>query len=158
MLVHYFVDIDLPMARVEEGIRRCLGELDGWAADAYRKGEEVRARIGLSAGPLTKEVVLELGEPTRGSESVTYPVSWRATGAATLFPTMDAEIVLAPMGAESTHLTFQGRYQPPLAAVGYLLDRAALHRVAEATVKYLVDGLTQGVIETTSGSTSQVRS
>ncbi len=51
------------------------------------------------------------------------------------------------MGPGLTHLAFRGSYEPPLGAVGRFMDRALLHRVAELTVKNLVDRLAAAIVE-----------
>ncbi|MFO7549504.1 MAG: hypothetical protein R6X29_11650 [Acidimicrobiia bacterium] len=141
MLVRYYVDVDRSLEEVERKLDVSRGDLGAWAAAAYREGEQVRARIGFGPGPLSKTVEMIIGDPMHGTETVTYPIVWRASGPVGLFPSMDAELVLAAMGPDRTHITFQGRYEPPLEAVGKLIDRAAMHRVAESTVRHLVERL-----------------
>jgi hypothetical protein len=55
---------------------------------------------------------------------------------------MDAELVLSPLG-ESTHVEFRGVYTPPMGAVGAILDRVAMHRLAEATVRNFLERLVE---------------
>jgi hypothetical protein len=52
---------------------------------------------------------------------------------------MDADLMIEPLGPDLTQLSFQGSYTPPFGVPGLLLDRWVLHRVAEASVKNLVD-------------------
>jgi hypothetical protein len=87
-------------------------------------------------------ITLEVGEPVVGLETVTIPMSWRASAAAQLFPEMRAEVVLSPLGATTTHLEFRGSYLPPLDGFGALLDRIAFHRLAESTVRGFLERLT----------------
>jgi hypothetical protein len=54
-----------------------------------------------------------------------------------LFPVLDADIAVAPAG-QRTQLTLAGAYRPPLGRLWAGLDRAALHRVADATIRALV--------------------
>ncbi|MBV9311281.1 MAG: hypothetical protein JOZ73_10630 [Solirubrobacterales bacterium] len=63
------------------------------------------------------------------------PIHWWASGAAALFPRLEADLELAPLGDASTEITLMGRYDPPLAARGRQADRLLLHRVAEASVR-----------------------
>jgi hypothetical protein len=139
VLVRYYVDVHGSLEEVERKLDVSRDDLGAWAATAYREGEQVRARIGFGPGPLSKTVEMIIGDPMHGTETVTYPIVWRASGSAGLFPSMDAELVLAAMGPDRTHITFQGRYEPPLEAVGKFIDRAAMHRVAESTVRHLVE-------------------
>lgn len=72
---------------------------------------------------------------TRGDCAI-LTLRWEATGpGGGLFPALDADITLAPDGAQATVLTLNGAYRPPLGSVGAGLDRAVLHRVATATIR-----------------------
>ncbi len=145
MLVQYFFEVDLPLEEVESRVAARHDDLGVWAEAAYHRGEETGLAVGLAPGPLSKRVELEIGEPIRATNSVTVPMTWKAVGSTRLFPTMEAELVLSPMGPNSTHVRFQGRYQPPLAPIGKILDRAALHRVAEITVRNLMERLAEAL-------------
>jgi len=142
VLVHDFIEVPLPLADVEERLATA-GDMTAWAAAAYRKGERLAVGPGT---PLAAVVELDVGEAVRGTESVTIPFSWKATGASWLFPHMEAELVLSPLAPSLTHLTFRGSYRPPLAAVGAVLDRVALHRVAEATVRAFLERMRDAVV------------
>ena len=56
-----------------------------------------------------------------------------------MFPHLDADIEVASLGADRTQLSISARYRAPMGALGRMLDRALLHRVAEATVKDFLD-------------------
>jgi hypothetical protein len=56
---------------------------------------------------------------------------------------MEADLKIEPLGPDLTQLSFEGSYEPPLGVPGAALDRWALHRVAEASVKNLVDRVAQ---------------
>jgi hypothetical protein len=64
-------------------------------------------------------------------------MTWEPTG--WLLPRLDAELELAPLGRHRTQLAISGRYEPPLGTVGRTVDRLALHRIAEATIKDFLD-------------------
>jgi hypothetical protein len=82
--------------------------------------------------------LVEVHLATRG-EAAVLALRWEATGpGGRLFPALDADIWLTPAGEHSTRLSLAGVYRPPLAAVGPGLDRAVLHRVADATVRSLL--------------------
>jgi hypothetical protein len=66
-------------------------------------------------------------------------MTWEATGSGRLFPKLEADLELAPLGPSRTQLAISARYRPPLGAVGRVVDRAALHVVAEATIKDFLD-------------------
>jgi hypothetical protein len=64
-----------------------------------------------------------------------------------LFPVLDADITLVPHGSEASLLAVSGAYRPPLGALGAALDRAVLHRVAEATIQSFVNQLGDAVVK-----------
>jgi len=49
------------------------------------------------------------------------------------------DIEIAALGAMRTQLSMSARYRPPLGMIGRALDKALMHRVAEATVKDFLD-------------------
>ena len=140
MFIYYFVHLDRSFREARGQLLEVLSGLDGMAAAAYREGEEIRAKIGPGEYPaVAKSVRLEVGEPVGEDETMLLPIVWEATGTPGLFPRMEAEVVLAELGPELTQLSLRGSYRPPLGSLGRVLDRALLHRVAEASVKGFVD-------------------
>jgi len=66
-------------------------------------------------------------------------MTWKATGAQRLFPLLEADLEVAGLGATRTQLSISARYRPPMGPLGRVLDRALLHRVAEAALKDFLD-------------------
>ena len=66
-------------------------------------------------------------------------MTWKATGAQRLFPLLEADLEVAGLGATRTQLSISARYRPPMGSFGQVLDRALLHRVAEAALKDFLD-------------------
>lgn len=148
MFLRYFVEISLPFAQVEEALLRSPQVwLPGLAEGANGHGTRLMADLGLGSPKrrLTKRVEVEVGEAKRLGPATHLPLSWRATGTPALFPTLDAHIEVAPLGEWRTQLSLSGTYRPPLGAVGRAADRALLHRVAESTVKDLVDRMAAAI-------------
>jgi hypothetical protein len=139
MLVYYFVEIDAPFAHAEEALLKRLAGLSGSAGLAYREGERLGAKVGLAA-PIAKTVRVTVGEPIRSEDHTIVPLRWEATGPTGLFPKMEADLLLAPLGADYSHLSFRGSYDPPFGLLGETIDRI-LHRVAEGTVRRFTDHL-----------------
>lgn len=138
LLLHDYVFVDLPADRIRQRIAADNGEwLSGLAVGAAREGESLRLRVGPieSLPMLSKTVTIHADPPiTRGQVTV-VPLTWRATGSQGIFPALNADIEIAPLGPETTQLTLRGHYVPPLGAVGERLDRLLMHRVADATVR-----------------------
>jgi hypothetical protein len=164
MLVYYFGHVNGTLEQVSTAISAAEGEVSAWARLAYRKGEELRTRIDPGSFFPAKEVEILLGQPTGRSGSVIIPMDWKATGVGALFPVMSADLVLQPVGPGLVEVVFRGSYEPPLKGLGRLLDRAVLHRLAEASAKAFLDQLctaienaiaSNGEQDTDSGSTPE---
>jgi hypothetical protein len=144
MFARYFVELAVSPAAVEAALLDTPAEsLNGLASDADERGRRLLTYVGAGQGParLDKRVTVELGAPTRLPSRLILPLRWRATGPAALFPTLDADLEIGMLSPGSTQLSISASYDPPLGQVGELLDRALLHRLAEATVKDFLDRL-----------------
>jgi hypothetical protein len=94
--------------------------------------------LGTAPG-LSKLVEVRLLDPVNRGDSAVLALRWEATGpGGGFFPVLDADIALTPAGGHSTRLSLAGSYRPPLGAVGAALDRAILHKVADATIRSLL--------------------
>ncbi len=147
MFVYYFVHVNRPFDEVEPRLVSQLNKLGSFADAAYREGEDLRDKIGVSRDHpvMAKTVQLVAGTPLRGNHQTTIPFAWEATGTPGLFPKLDADLVVASIGPELCQIAMRGTYAPPLGPLGRALDRAVLHRVAEASVKSFVDRVAQSV-------------
>ena len=138
MLIQDFVQVNTPYAMVRD---RLLEPTPRWltndASDAYAEGERLLLTVSATAGEVRvgKRVQIDLGAAYSRGEGFVVPLSWWATGAQRLFPTLDADLEIMPLGPDQVMLTLMGRYEPPLGAVGRSLDRLVLHRVAEACIR-----------------------
>ena len=142
MLVSDFVQIDRPFPAVRDDLATAgPGWLANSAIAAYQEGEQLLLRVFSTLGPvrLSKRVWAELGVPVVRPDRITQPLCWRASGATGLFPSMEAELDITPMGETLTSISFHGSYVPPLGPVGRGADRMLLHRLAEASVRALLD-------------------
>jgi hypothetical protein len=142
VLIYDVTEIPEPYDAVVTTLATVGSELQVWASAAYRRGED------MAVGPaefVSASIDLEVGSAIQGHETTTIPMSWIATSASALFPRMDAEVVVSPAHSSMTNLEFRGSYRPPLEGVGRLLDRIALHRIAESTVRNFLDRLVSAV-------------
>ena len=112
------------------------------ACDAYQRGEAALLRVGPSLLP--KKIRLEFEFPHQQGDTLILPLHWIATGAASLFPRMQADLQLEP-GYPRTKLRFRGQYEPPLGAVGRAADRVVMHRIAENTVRCFLRDLVKSL-------------
>jgi hypothetical protein len=142
MFVRYFFELDLPFDDVEQALLRSPKEwVPGVAAEAEARGERLLAEVGFgrSAYRIGKKVEIEIADPIRFPSKTVLTMSWRPHGGESLLPSLEADIEVGAMGPARTQLSVSARYRPPLGIVGRIVDRALLHRVAEATVKDFLD-------------------
>lgn len=154
MFVQYYGEVTRPYDDVVDRCPLVLVQLEGWAEHSYRDGEAIRAKMGPrgEGSFVAKTVQLQVGKVVESSDARRIPLTWEATGTPGLFPKMDAELVVARVGDDLTQVKIQGHYDPPLGTVGRLMDRAFLHRIAEASTKELVDSIVAELSSTEAGS------
>jgi hypothetical protein len=151
MFAGHEVTIEAPFevaaARLVNLLRRnalrdvCEGAYEGGLA-AVRVGP-----FGCKPG-LSKLVRVSFAEPARRGVTITVPLRWEATGAAgEMFPVLDADLIMAHYGDDQTLLALTGSYRPPFGRVGAALDRAILHRLAAATIRSLLEGLSDAITQ-----------
>lgn len=148
MFVYYFGHVEGTLAEAAQAISDVENEMSVWARLAFKRGEELRTRVDPGAHLPAKEVEITVGNAEWRSGSVIMPINWKATGMGALFPVMNADLVLQPIGPTDTEVVFRGSYEPPLGGFGRLLDRAVMHRLAEASAKTFLDKLCEAVEET----------
>jgi hypothetical protein len=138
MFVRYFAELPLPFDVVDETVLRDPEAwIPGLARDADRRGEELMVEVGFGSRGhrVTKTVSIGFGEPVRFPSKTVLPLTWSASGPGHLLPSLDADLEVAPLGESRSQLSISARYEPPLGGLGRTLDRALLHRVAEATIR-----------------------
>ncbi|MDH4111354.1 MAG: hypothetical protein OEV60_01565 [Actinomycetota bacterium] len=141
MFARYFVELPMDPDRVEEALLRDPHAwLPGLAGKANFHGDALLAEVGFGDDVrVARTVAIEFGEPVKMPSKTVVPLRWTATGASGLFPALDADLEIAPLGPHDSQLAMSARYVPPLGAIGRAIDRAVLFRVAEATLKDFLD-------------------
>jgi hypothetical protein len=140
MFLRYYVELDLPTEQVEPALLESPSSwLPALADSAVERAEPLLAEVGVGSNGLrvAKRVVVRLGQPVKFPSKLSLPMTWEPGG--WLLPTLNAELEVASLGRARTQLAISGRYDPPLGTVGRTVDRLALHRVAEATIKDFLD-------------------
>jgi len=143
VFVKYYTHLERPFSDLVPAFTTQDLPLAERASDAYRHAERLTVRLSVGTGVLAKMVELEMKDRSAGPDQVVLAVSWTATGGTVLFPRMEADLKMQPLGPDLTQLSFEGSYEPPLGLPGAVLDRWALHRVAEVCVKNFVDRVAQ---------------
>jgi hypothetical protein len=148
MFIRYYLDLEIPFEDVEPALTSAPGEwVPGLAQDAGDRAERLLTEVGFAVadGRINKEVEIGFDPPFRLTQKTLLPMWWRATAPEQLFPALEADIEIAALGPNRTQLAMSARYHPPMGAVGRVLDRTLLHRVAEATVKDFLDRVGEGI-------------
>lgn len=91
---------------------------------------------GSSPVPLRKSALIEVGPARRVGDQVLVEIAWQSASFAPLFPVFAGQLAIS-----SNEIVLDGRYAPPLGALGLLIDQALLHFVARRTAGALVDRL-----------------
>jgi len=148
MFVRYYLDLAVPFDQAEAALLEEPAEwVPGLLRDAEDRGQRLLAEVGfaLETRRVEKEVEISVGSPYRIPSKTLLPMTWKATGAERMFPQLDADIEVAALGANRTQLSISARYRPPMGVIGRALDRALLHRVAEATIKDFLDRVGESI-------------
>lgn len=133
-----------PYAVVRDALRSDLaGILARATKSATHRADSLAAnlRVELGALEIGAAVTIELvgteerpASATGGPTSTVIRLRWKAVRAAAAFPAMDAELVVYPLSKDETQLDLRGTYEPPLGAIGSVIDAVVGHRLAEAAV------------------------
>lgn len=144
-------DFRLVEAPYEEAVLRLRRDPVGLVGDclgaAKEEGERLRARVGPRGWPavLAKTVEVRIGSLRPVGDGTVLAFGWQSTGAASLFPLLDADLEVAPLGSQETQVTLRARYEPPGGALGRRADDLLLYRVAESTLRAFLARLCEGL-------------
>jgi hypothetical protein len=148
VFVQDFQVVEDPYEEVLSQLRRDPAGLLGDALGAaQREGERLRARVGPRSWPavLAKTVEVHVGPLRPVADGTVLSFGWASRGAASLFPMLDADLEVAPLGSGETQVTLRARYEPPGGALGRRADELLLHRVAESTLRVFLSRLCEGL-------------
>src|SRR5262245_55837669 len=137
-----------PYAAVRDALLVDLGGIfERGTRSATRRAEALAATLKVEVGAveigtdvaIERVGVEERPEGPMGHTPTTFiKLRWKAARAAAVFPAMEAELVVYPLSKSETQLELQGRYAPPLGALGGALDSLVGHRIADACVHRFV--------------------
>ena len=144
MFIRYYLELPKSFAEVERALLTDPGSwLPGLATEAEDRGEILFIEVGFETTGdcrIGRKVQIEVGDPVSvASRSTMLPITWKPEDGSRALPQLDADIEISALGDERTHLAMSARYRPPFGMIGRAVDRAMMHRVAEATVKDFLD-------------------
>ena len=138
------LDLSFPLARARLGALTRGGLLMSASNDAY--GAEITGLMRVGPAGITRLVRVQFRDLPERANTAGLALRWEVTGpGGALFPVLDADLELVRAGPQTTWLTLNGAYRPPLGALGQALDRAVLHRVASATIRGFLSRIAAGL-------------
>jgi hypothetical protein len=68
-------------------------------------------------------------------------LSWEPVDHQDIYPTVTADLEIEPIDDRRTMVSLLASYQPPLGRIGAVVDRVAMHRLAESALRRFFEGL-----------------
>jgi hypothetical protein len=136
-----FIEDFVDVARPFETLRARFSGDGQWLAPlatvATQDGDIFQMRIGPSwaAGIVTREVNVTLWPPRERGFALARSLTWTPSDWQFLFPLLDGDLELAPLGPDHCRISLAATYTPALGRFGAQVDRALLHHVAASTVR-----------------------
>jgi hypothetical protein len=126
-------------------LRDPRGWLPALAGAAGDEGDQLLAGVGLqSRGHVVSRLGrLEVGEPMTTDRVALLPLRLGVDDHERLFRALEGSLDAAWLGPGRTHLALTASYEPPLGAFGRSVDRALLHRVAEAVAQRFLESVSR---------------
>lgn len=140
--------VNHPYAEVRDALKTdALAVFRAATKAATSRAETVAAELRLDLGGIaigTDIVIAVTGiEEKADGPSATLHLEWEAAKMPGLFPLMKAELHVYPLTRTETQLDFSGKYDPPMGALGGLLDAVAGHRIADVAVHRFVSAVAE---------------
>lgn len=122
-----------------------------WLPGYEQEGERITGRLALArAGRrVGRRVEVRAGTVQRFGYGVTERLEWQDARRPWFYPRLEGHLRLE-RGGDRDHCRFRfdARYTPPAGALGGSVDRAVMHRIADATVRDFFSGVAERLAET----------
>ena len=124
-------------------LRRQHPLLDGLAAAVGEEGDRLLVEVGLEVRgrELSRGARLEVGEAIATDRIASLPLHLHVEDHEWLFPALEGSLDAAWLGPGRTHMALTAQYKPPFSVIGRAVDRALLHRVAEAVAQRFLEAV-----------------
>jgi hypothetical protein len=93
---------------------------------------------------LVKEVCFRVGDYSEFPGTVPMgriQLSWEPLDHDDVYPTVNADLEIEPIDERRTMISLLASYEPPLGRIGAVVDRVAMHRIAESALRRFFEGL-----------------
>jgi hypothetical protein len=128
------LDLDRVLVAFGQPDADWLGQrLPADASDLRRYSSDLELSVGSDRSMFRKSAVVGVGAPVHHDDTWLVPIEWRAASFARLFPTFDGHLRI-----HGNRIQLDGQYTPPGGSIGYVLDRALLHIIAQGTARWFV--------------------
>jgi hypothetical protein len=114
------------------------------AAESRARSIASELRVEIGGIGVQADIIISIRKmDEKASEGMAGPVTrfelkWQAAKMPSLFPVMEAELSIYPLTGTETQLDFSGLYEPPLGALGKVVNAMVGHRIAEVSVHRFV--------------------
>ncbi len=135
--------VNHPYERVRAALTKdALSIFQSATRAAASRARSVASQLRIDLGGIAVETDINIAitgiEETVSPPATRLKLEWQAATLPALFPFMKAELAVYPLTSTETQLDFSGVYEPPLGAVGKMLNAVAGHRIADASVHRFV--------------------
>jgi hypothetical protein len=150
MFLRYYLDLPMPFEQAERALLAIPGSsLGALVEETGDRAQRLLAEVGFTVAErrIQRQVAIAFRDPNRLETRTLLPMTWDPTSPDGLLPALDGDLEVASLGPNRTQLSISAMYTPPMGTFGRALDRALLHRVAEATVKEFLERVAAGMKE-----------
>ncbi len=141
--------VNRPFNEVHDAMAMNASHIFKQATDAAQQKSEDNAadlHAKVAGFEFHQDVVIDVKSYTEiaseSGEKLVISLTWKAASDSSLLPVMDAKIHVSPLEEQQkTMVDFRGEYEPPLGLLGQAFDTVVGHRVAEDSVKHLLEEL-----------------
>ncbi|HEX5051464.1 MAG TPA: hypothetical protein VFZ65_06800 [Planctomycetota bacterium] len=147
--IHSYDYVNHPYEQVRGALSRdALAVFRAATKAASSRAHDVASalRIQVAGVEIQKDIVIavkrteEARSPALDTMVTQIDLEWEAAKTPRLFPLMRAQLKVYALTASETQLDLEGHYEPPLGAVGKVIDAMLGRRIAEASVhQFLTD-------------------
>ena len=123
-------------------VRDAIGVFRSATKAASSRAQDVASalRVQVAGVEIQKDIVIEVKStvekrnPALDAMVTHIQLEWEAAKTPRLFPLMRGELKVYALTATETQLDFHGKYEPPLGALGKVIDAVLGKKIAEASV------------------------
>ena len=144
---HVLLNIGFAVARARLGILAGGGLLLGASEHAYAETNAGLTDTAGSVAGVSRLAGVRPGDVTETSGGAQLPVHWEVTaGGGTLFPVLDADLILTPAGQATTVFALTGVFRPPPGLADARLNREIVCWFAAAAIRVFLARLAAAIV------------